>query len=457
MTGERVLGKTFFIKTLGCKVNQYEEQVLRENLLKFGFMEAEPNLADIVIVNSCTVTHVADSKTKRSIRKIKRDNPRCKVYVTGCMVVLEEDISLVEEMDEVYTVVAGGRKGELAGIICGDVGQDEISASSASGGLLAMTDLGATSATPRNDGEVGDWGTVTGFQSRTRAFLKVQDGCNQRCSYCKVNMVRGPSRSRDADEIVEEAKRLINNGFKEIVLTGICIGSWTGKGEVKTLAQLVGKVILVEGDFRIRISSIEPNHVTEEFVEVIASSEKVCKHLHIPLQSGSDEMLSRMNRKYDTRKFSEIVERLRKCMPMIGITMDVIVGFPGETDEVFSETYEFVKKIQPSRLHVFKYSDRKGTESYSFPEKVEKEVAKKRVTSLIALGEEFQAKFAERFLQKEVEVLIEGAPHENMLFGYTGEYVRVQLTGFFGQEGDLVHVVPEAVKSADLVVSYGKK
>ncbi|GAG39916.1 unnamed protein product, partial [marine sediment metagenome] len=244
---------------------------MRESLARLGFQESVASEADVAIINSCTVTGKADSKTKRLIRKVKKDNPETKIFVTGCYVVFDDDIETVQKMPEVYKIVPNESKMELPRIL-GDL-------------------YGREGSRPREEEK------VSGFDSHTRAFLKIQDGCDRKCSYCKVNLVRGPSRSKEKGKIIDELVQLVDSGYKEVVLTGICLGSWKGeKGE--GLSDLLSEVDALGGDFRIRLSSIEPDCIDEGLIDLLAGSKRVCRHLHIPLQSGSDRILKLMNRKY---------------------------------------------------------------------------------------------------------------------------------------------------------------
>ncbi|MGB2599457.1 MAG: tRNA (N(6)-L-threonylcarbamoyladenosine(37)-C(2))-methylthiotransferase MtaB [Candidatus Omnitrophota bacterium] len=404
---------TFTIKTLGCKVNQYEAQVLRESLVRLGFQESVASGADVAIINSCTVTGKADSKTKRLIRKVKKDNPETKIFVTGCYVVFDDDIETAQKMPEVYKIVPNESKMELPRIL-GDL-------------------YGREGSRPREEEK------VSGFDSHTRAFLKIQDGCDRKCSYCKVNLVRGPSRSKEKGKIIDELTQLVDSGYKEVVLTGICLGSWKGeKGE--GFSDLLSEVDALGGDFRIRLSSIEPDCIDEGLIDFLAGSKRVCRHLHVPLQSGSDRILKLMNRKYDSAWFKEVIENLRARMPFIGITMDVISGFPGEDDEDFRKTVNLIHEIRPGRIHVFGYSDRKGTRAFKMKDKVASGEIKSRVSQLIDIGEKFRAEFCKKFVGKEVEVLVEERLKDMALAGYTGEYVRVKLKDLAGQVGDIVRV-----------------
>ena len=402
--------KKFSIKTLGCKVNQYEEQAIRENLIKYGFTEADPKEADIFILNSCTVTNEADRKSVKLMRKIKKENPSIKVFVTGCYAVLEKDIERLEAMPEVDVVINGKVKKDVPKIIAAsfDAFDDKLCVKE----------------------------EISSFSGHTRSFLKIQDGCDQKCSYCKVNIVRGPSRSRKEEEIINEVERLISSGHKEIVLTGICIGSWRGEGG-KKLSDLLGVIDKIDKDFRVRISSIEPNHIDQELIEVMSRLNKICQHLHIPLQSGSSRMLKLMGRRYTQEDFENLVMKIRSKMPLAGITIDVIIGFPGEEEEDFTNTVDFLENIKPSRMHVFKYSDREGTVSFENENKVPVYAARRRVEKIIQMGEDFQKVFCKSFVDKEVKLLIEKID-DNIAEGYTAEYLRVKVDASRARKGDII-------------------
>lgn len=409
------MSRKFAIKTLGCKVNQYEEQVIRENLSSLGLIESDLLEADLFIVNSCTVTKEADRKTLKVIRKAKKDNPHAKVVVTGCLAVTGKDIEKLRIMLEVDEVVPGGEKMNLPGIL---------------------------SESSYERGEFKE--KVSGFSGHTRAFLKIQDGCDQKCSYCKVNIVRGSSRSRPKDAILLEVKRLLREGYRELVLTGVCIGSWKDV-DGSSLKELVKDIDRIEEDFRVRISSIEPNHISDDFIDVFFRSNKLCRHLHIPLQSGSDKVLKRMNRNYTTSDFKDLILTLRNKMPDIGVSIDVIAGFPGESEDDHAATMEFLKEIKPSRMHVFKFSEREGTPAYNFSEKVSHIEAKRRVTELIELGERLKYEFCDGFVGTEVEVLVEEETKEGFFEGYTGEYVRVRIVGEEKMSSGIISLKAEGI------------
>ena len=408
----------FAIKTFGCKVNQYDSQVIRENLEKLGCFETAFDEADVIIINSCTVTGMADTKTRRFTRKIRKENSKARIMVTGCSVVYPKDIAVFESMPGVDKVIPNEEKLRIP---------------------LIINDLyGISDDVPVIREE------VSGFHSHTRAFLKIQDGCDQGCSYCKVSKVRGPLRSRPKLDIMDELARLLDAGYKEVVFSGICIGSWKGHNR-ETLSDILHDVDSIDRDFRLRISSIEPNHITRDILEIMARSSKICQHLHIPLQSGSDKILALMKRRYNVSQFRELIVDIRSKLPFAGITMDIISGFPGETEEDFLQTIEFIKEIKPSRLHVFRYSDREGTASFEMIPKVGKETAKKRVGSLIDIGNNLQEVFAKRFIGQEIEILIEKRTKDNQCTGYTREYVQVSVDDDIVVPGELVRVKPTSI------------
>lgn len=405
--------KNFSIRTLGCKVNQYEEQVIREEFLAEGYLETSPGNSDIFIVNSCTVTAEADRKTLQMIRRIKRINPGTRVIVTGCYAVAEPDIQKLRSMPEVDLVVEGRNKSRLLEILSG------------------------AALSPESEHFKGN---ISVFSGHTRAFLKIQDGCDRRCSYCKVSLVRGPSVSRPYSEIIPELERLVSRGYREIVLTGICTGSWRGSGNA-SLPDLVSGIDAIEGDFRVRLSSLEPDQIDRKLIKALSSSEKFCRHLHIPLQSASDGILKAMRRRYTSAQFRDLVLMIRDEIPGSGISMDVIAGFPGESIADFEKTRVFLREMKPSRLHVFTYSDRPGTEASGFSGAVPGHQAKKRTKALIADGRTLQINFCKTFIGKYIEVLIESRDDTGNVEGYTGEYVRVRANaGSDISSGDLLRL-----------------
>ena len=380
----------FFLKTYGCKVNQYESQVIREGLLSKGYEETD-NIEDagLCLVNTCTVTGKADKKCRETLRGMKRKNPGARVIAMGCYV--EADAEAVKVIDDTIEVLGNSEK------------------------LKLNID-----------------NSISSFKGHTRVFIKVQDGCNNFCSYCKVPIVRGRSRSKSPEEILKEAKVLIDNGYKELVLTGICLGDF-GKYSYKdtSLTMLVRKISEIKNDFRIRLSSIELPDVTDELINEMMSSKKLCHHLHIPLQGGDDGILREMNRKYTVTDFISRVEYIRSKMPDIGITTDVIVGFPGESESNFKNTINAIERIKPSRTHIFTYSPRQGTKASMLKDDIPSKIKKRRMETLKIIADKLGREFKDSLAQKEHRVLVENSMDRltGMLCGYTDNYVKVLVDG----------------------------
>jgi len=395
----------FYIKTLGCKVNQYESQVIRENFVRNGYVEARnSDDADICVVNTCTVTSTSDSKSLKSIRSGFKKKNKC-VIATGCMID-DEDLDL-SKLKGVDFIIKNKDKYRIPDIIR----------------------LSQNTHEPRVLNLEPD--IITGFHDHARAFVKVQDGCNNRCSYCKVSVVRGKSKSRPFERIIDECSALIENGYKEIVLTGICLGAY-GKDISKTasLAKLIENICKIKGDWRMRLSSIEPKDVTDDLISLIKSEEKLCKHLHIPFQSGDDEILKRMKRPYTAGDYIGIADRLRKAIPDIAISTDIMVGFPGEEEAQFQNTLNFIKKIRPMRLHVFGFSKRTGTPAYNYKGIVSNIMKKQREHALLDAVGGFSGEFENLFIGKIARVLVEDKrDKQNFLQGYTDRYIKVSIAG----------------------------
>jgi len=375
--------KLFKIKTFGCKVNQYETQAIREGLLSAGHKEA-----DLCIVNTCTVTQKADKECRDVLRQLLKRNPNARVVAAGCYA--EKDADFIREIDPRVEVIGNKEK-------------------------LRITDP-----------------TISYFKDHTKAFIKVQDGCNNFCSYCKVPYVRGRSISRNPEEIIDEAKRLIGNEYKEIVLTGICLGDFGKDLDKKvTPTWLVKEISKIEVDFRIRLSSIELLDVADELIDEISSSGKLCSHLHIPLQSGDDHILKNMNRKYTVTDFLERIEYIRSIIPEIAITTDIIVGFPGETEGNFQNTLKTVKELNPSRTHIFTYNSRKGTEAFDMADNIPAKVKSIRHKELQVLTDDLAKDFRNKISKKKQRVLVETTRGKarGMLTGYTDTYVKVEIDG----------------------------
>jgi threonylcarbamoyladenosine tRNA methylthiotransferase MtaB len=376
--------KKFYIKTLGCKVNQYEAQAIRERFEKLGLREVGLGAcADFCVVNTCTVTQSADKKSRYAIRQAIRENKNSKVIVTGCM--SKNDISkFADSINGIDYIIPKSFFADGATRHCG----------------------------------------------HTRAFVKIQDGCNFNCSFCKVSLVRGRSRSRTIPEILGETERIVERGFKEIVLTGVCLGSFGLESSCKeNLVKLIDALEAIPGLERIRLSSIEPKLVTKQLIELLSHSNKLCHHLHIPLQSADNAILKAMNRHYNCEEYIRIIDNIRNKALDVGITTDVIVGFPGEERSNFENTLKALKVIKPLAVHRFAYSPRDGTLAArnlsSLPRKTEVDI---RMKELKVAADEFSLQFRNIFKNKELNVLVEEG-NDGRLAGYSSNYIWVDIPG----------------------------
>ena len=410
--------------TIGCKVNQYETEKTRE-ALENAWFETVPfaSPADAYIINTCSVTSVADGKSRAAVRRALRLNPEAFVVVAGCYAELEPDA--IRAIEGVDLVVPNAEKDAIA--------ERVVARFSRKSGVpnTQYSILNTQSARPR---------------TRTRAVVKVQDGCDQFCSYCVVPHARSQMCSRPLDEVLAEIRALAEFGYKEIVLTGIRLGAygsgeWRAKSEEKSgLPELVRAAGEIEGIERIRLSSIEPWEVDDALLDAM-DCPKVCRHLHIPLQSGDDEVLRRMNRPYTAARYRQIVSEVRRRIPGIGVTTDVIAGFPGESDDAFENTRALIEEIGFSRLHVFRYSARKRTSAASMPDQISAQVKKRRAQNLIELGITAMRRFASSLIGETVEVLVERqAKLPNHFTGFTDNYVETRLPGDAALQGRIVRV-----------------
>jgi threonylcarbamoyladenosine tRNA methylthiotransferase MtaB len=423
--------KTAAIYTLGCKVNQYEADAIRELFCTAGYRMvpfSEP--AQVYVVHSCAVTLAAERKTRQMIRRARRQNPDARIVVSGCYAQVGADA--LQKMPEVDLLVGTQGRGEMVRLV-----ED-----------LANTGPMCT---------VGDIMQVRDFEElslqegseRTRAFLKIQEGCNQFCSYCMVPYARGPVRSRGLNNILAEARRLTAHGYTEIVITGVNLGLYgqdlTDGSNLQTVLRAVHAVPGLE---RIRISSIEPTEVTEALLDELVSMEKVCRHFHIPLQSGDDEILQRMNRRYRTDAFMQVVAAIRTRFPKAGISTDVIVGFPGESEEQFANTQKCVAQAAFSRTHVFAFSPRPGTPAATLPDPVPGPVKEERSRILHAQAAAQALAFHRTFLGETVPVLAEKYdPDTGLQEGLTEEYIRVTFPGSEALTGQLVPICLETAEA----------
>lgn len=396
------------IHTLGCKVNQYDSEGIAAQFRAHGYEIVDFNQkgADIYIINTCTVTNISDQKSRQMIRKAHRSNPNAKIVVVGCLA--QTDPEQIEAIPGVNLIVGNNDRSRIVELVEGLSLNQQTSVVTSIAQVRSFEELNAVS-----------------FEGRTRAYLKIQDGCNQYCSYCKVPYARGPSRSRTPQSVMEQVKAIVEQGYTEIVLTGVHLGAYGADLEpASSLSKIVRTITEVQGLKRVRISSVDPNEIDDELIELVAESPKVCRHLHIPLQSGSDQILEKMRRRYRTSDFRHIVNAVRKYVPEIAVTTDVIVGFPGETPELFAETHAFLTEMQLAKLHVFKYSPRAGTPAAGYPDQVSSQEKEKRSRALIALSDQMSERYQSRFVGKTVQVLVEREIN-GRLHGHTDNYIHV--------------------------------
>lgn len=393
---------------LGCKVNQYESEAIAELFAEKGYeIVGIDEEADVYVINTCTVTNFGDKKSRQLIRKVKRQNENAIVAVVGC-----------------YAQTAPKELMEIAGVnlVIGTKDRAQIvemveQYDRANGVENHVSDIMKE--------RVFEPLSIQKLANRTRAYLKIQDGCSQYCSYCIIPYARGPIRSREPQEVVAEVKRLAENGFKEVVLTGIHVASYGKDRRDTSLLDILKQVHEVEGIERIRFSSIEPNVVTEEFAQTMAALPKVCDHFHLSLQSGCDKTLKEMNRKYDTEKYRQAVATLRKYLPKVALTTDIIVGFPGETEEDFRESYAFAEEIGFAKIHVFPYSPKRGTPAAARKDQLLNAVKSERSHTLIQLSDRMAADFLADAVGTDAEVLYERAVGEGIYEGHTTNYMKV--------------------------------
>lgn len=393
---------------LGCKVNQYESEAIAELFAEKGYeIVGIDEEADVYVINTCTVTNFGDKKSRQLIRKVKRQNENAIVAVVGC-----------------YAQTAPKELMEIAGVnlVIGTKDRAQIvemveQYDRANGVENHVSDIMKE--------RVFEPLSIQKLANRTRAYLKIQDGCSQYCSYCIIPYARGPIRSREPQEVVAEVKRLAENGFKEVVLTGIHVASYGKDRRDTSLLDILKQVHEVEGIERIRFSSIEPNVVTEEFAQIMAALPKVCDHFHLSLQSGCDKTLKEMNRKYDTEKYRQAAATLRKYLPKVALTTDIIVGFPGETEEDFRESYAFAEEIGFAKIHVFPYSPKRGTPAAARKDQLLNAVKSERSHTLIQLSDRMAADFLADAVGTDAEVLYERAVGEGIYEGHTTNYMKV--------------------------------
>ncbi|MCR5484672.1 MAG: tRNA (N(6)-L-threonylcarbamoyladenosine(37)-C(2))-methylthiotransferase MtaB [Clostridiales bacterium] len=399
------------IYTLGCKVNRYESEVMAEKLIKDGY-ELVPHsaIADIYIINSCSVTAESDRKTRQAVRKFKRQNPSAVTVLTGCVPQAFPGISDI--LPEADIVLGNRNNGKLT---------DALNEYFAERKKLILTE-------PHESGEIFEPSSISGFIGRTRAEVKIEDGCNRFCSYCIIPYARGRVRSKKIEDIKSEVSGLADAGFTEIVLVGINLSAYNDNG--KNICDAVETASSVEKIKRVRLGSLEPDHLTDDVIERLSGCEKLCPHFHISLQSGCDKTLKAMNRHYSAEEYEKLCQKLRSSFKDAALTTDVMVGFAGESEEDFSISKEFVKRIGFEKVHVFPYSIRPGTKAASFPDQVEKSVKERRCREMTELAGEIRAEYLSSQIGKTVSVLIEtNSGTEKYKEGFTANYIPVKIEG----------------------------
>lgn len=394
----------FNIVTFGCKVNQYESNMMKERMLSSNFFYVENiSEANIIIVNTCSVTNVADKKCLKMIRRIKREYPNSILVVAGCSSQNKQEI--YENLD--IDILIGNKDKSKIDIL-----------------LKEYIKTHKRYVKFYNDRKLDFEDMLISDYNHIRAFIKIEDGCDNFCSYCIIPYVRGSVRSKNFETVIKEAKLLTQKGHKEIVLTGIHTGHYMDNGY--DLTDLINELSKIEDLLRIRISSIEITELNDKFLNVLSTNKKVCDHLHIPLQAGSDEILKKMNRKYDLKYYEEKIKKIRMIRPDISITTDIIVGFPYETDKLFNETLEFSRKMNFSKIHVFPYSIRLGTSAANMPNQVDESIKKERVKKLMDLSETMEKEYYNKFVGKELDILVEECDN-NVSIGHSSNYLMIRL------------------------------
>ena len=406
-------GKKAALHNLGCKVNAYETEVMQQMLEEAGYeIVSFGEYADVYVINTCSVTNMADRKSRQMLHKAKKQNPDAVIVGAGCYIQTKEAKALVDESIDI--VIGNNKKRELVDLIR----QYEESHKKCS----SIVDI-------NHEKQEYEAMFLERTAEHTRAFIKVQDGCNQFCSYCIIPYARGRVRSRKLEDVLKEVQSLAEHGFKEVVLTGIHLSSY-GVDTDDNLLHLIEEVHKIEGIERIRLGSLEPRIVTEEFVAALAGMEKICPHFHLSLQSGCDATLKRMNRRYNTEEYKAGCDILRKYFTHPAITTDVIVGFPGETEEEFAATKQYLADIHFYEMHIFQYSKREGTKAAVMPDQIPEPVKKLRSNELLALEAKMSEEFREYYVGKEVTALMEEPweyEGEQYYIGYTKEYVKVAI------------------------------
>ena len=449
---------------LGCKVNSYELEVMQQKLQEKGYhIVPFDTEADIYIINTCTVTNIADRKSRQMLHRAKQQNPGALVVAVGCYV--QTGLDTIKKDDSVDLAIGNDRKKDIAEIL-----EQYLAGRSESicddGPVSTLPDKTLGGATVLDIGNVREYEEMRLERTaeHTRAYIKIQDGCNQFCSYCAIPLARGRVRSRRTEDILNEIRGMAGAGYREVVLTGIHISSYgidfgRQSGCGGSLLELIEQIHRIEGLERIRLGSLEPRIVTEENAKRLAALPKLCPHFHLSLQSGCDETLKRMNRHYTIGEYYHSVELLRSAFPHPAITTDVIVGFPGETEEEFAQTIAFLQKVHFYEMHIFKYSRREGTRAADMPGQIPEQVKAARSNELLQLSKQQSATFREYYIEKEVSVLLEETKEIDgtiYILGHTKDYVKIAVPSAkdrpLPELGELLTVKPERVLKDDILL-----
>lgn len=397
--------KTVGILTLGCKVNAYESEFIINKLKENNYIIKDFNdICDIYIINTCTVTNTSDIKSKKMIRAAIKRNPDACVIAMGCFIEANKDY----EIEGLDIIIGNKDKSKIIEILDEYFQKKETIKKLYKEEMTEFENM-----------------YITNFPGRTRAFVKIQDGCENFCTYCIIPFVRGKCRSKEQKKVIEEINDLVNNGYQEVVLTGIHTGNY-GVDLNTNFASLLNEIVKIKGLKRLRISSIEITELTQDVLEIIKNNKIIVDHMHIPLQAGSDEILKLMNRKYNLDYFYKKIETIKKIRPEMSITTDVLVGFPGETKEMFERTIKTCQDLELTKIHVFPYSLRKGTKAESLPNHIEQTEKKARARKLLEVSKELELNYYKKYLNKEVEVLIEEVK-DGISIGHTGNYLHVKI------------------------------
>lgn len=414
--------KTYTTISLGCKVNAYEISALTSRLKEHGFIE-DNNNPDVAIINTCSVTSTADQKSRQHIRKLINNYPNAVIVVMGCY--SQGHHKFIFDEIKPNIIVGTSHRSDLVDLILKADKTTHIDLTEDNSRKFEYEELG-----------------ITNLSENVRAYLKIQDGCDNFCSYCLIPFRRGKARNRDHDLILKEATYLVNEGYQEIVLTGIHVGCYQKDDPNDSFSKLVKDLLDINGLYRLRISSIEESEIDDRLIELINTNDKLANHFHIPLQSGSDTVLKRMNRKYNKEQFLSKIRMIQKACPNVALTTDVIVGFPGESEEEFNETYEFIKECGFNMLHVFPFSSREGTVASKMPNQIDPRIKKQRALKLIELSNHLWNEYTDKFVGIEVEVLVEQYDSINKVnIGHTSNYLEAKIPDNENKVGKIIKTI----------------